>query len=79
MRVTISVRLPDELAKTLAEVSAATEQSKSFVVQKALDAYLEAQVNMQVSHERLNDPSDATIPLDTMRSELGLLGHSSSL
>ena len=72
MSVAMSVRLPDRLASELAEVAGTTERSKSFVVQKALEAYLEGQADLQISLDRLNDPTDAVISLDDMRSELGL-------
>jgi len=72
MSVAVSVRLPDRLAAELAEVASATERSKSFVIQKALEAYLEEQADLQIALDRLNDPSDAAISLEGMRSELGL-------
>ncbi len=72
MSVAISVRLPDVLAKELAEVSVASERSKSFVLQKALEAYLEEQADLQISLDRLNDPTDAIISMEAMRSELGI-------
>jgi len=72
MSVAISVRLPDELAKALADVSLASERSKSFVLQKALEAYLEEQADLQISLDRLKDPTDAVISLEAMRSKLGL-------
>ncbi|MGI5925534.1 MAG: DNA-binding protein [Lentisphaeria bacterium] len=72
MSVTISVRLPNELAQALADVSIASERSKSFVMQKALEAYLEEQADLQISLDRLNAPTDAVISLEAMRSKLGL-------
>jgi len=60
------------LAKELAEVSAASERSKSFVLQKALEAYLEEQADLQISLDRLSDPTDAVISMEAMRSELGI-------
>lgn len=72
MSVAISVRLPDVLAKELAEVSAASERSKSFVLQKALEVYLEEQADLQISLDRLNDPTDTVISMDAMRSEFGI-------
>jgi RHH-type transcriptional regulator, rel operon repressor / antitoxin RelB len=72
MSTSVSVRLPDLLAVELAEVASATERSKSFVIQKALEAYLEEQADMQIALDRLNDPTDTVVSLDDMRSELGL-------
>ena len=72
MSVAVSVRLPDFLAKELTEVSVASERSKSFVLQKALEAYLEDQADLQISMDRLNDPTDTVISMEQMRSKLGL-------
>lgn len=72
MSVAVSVRLPDFLAKELTEVSAASERSKSFVLQKALEAYLEDQADLQISIDRLNDPTDTVVSMEEMRSKLGL-------
>lgn len=72
MSVAVSIRLPDVLAKELAEVSAASERSKSFILQKALEAYLQEQADLQISLDRLNNPTDAVISMEEMRSELGL-------
>jgi len=58
------------LAAELAEVASATERSKSFVVQKALEAYLKEQADLQIALDRLNGPTDPVISLEDMRSEL---------
>jgi hypothetical protein len=42
------------------------------VIQKALEAYLEEKADLQIALDRLNDPADAVISLEAMRSELGL-------
>lgn len=72
MSVAVSVRLPDRLAAELGQVASATERSKSFVLQKALEAYLEEQADLQIALDRLNDPTDVIISLEEMRSGLGL-------
>jgi len=72
MSVALSVRLPDSLAAELDEVAAATERSRSFLVQKAIEAYLAEQADLQVALDRLNDPSDPVVSLDAMRAELDL-------
>ena len=72
MSVALSVRLTDSLAAELDEVAAATERSRSFLVQKAIEAYLAEQADLQVALDRLNDPSDPVVSLDAMRAELDL-------
>ncbi len=39
MRIAVSVRLPEKLAAELGEVARISERSKSFLIQKALEAY----------------------------------------
>ena len=72
MSTAISVRIPDNLAPKLDEISKETERPKSFHVQKALESYLNEIADLQVALDRLHDTSDPVISIDEMRSELGL-------
>ena len=72
MSVPLSVRLPDHLAAELEEIAVATERTKSFVMQKALEAYLAEQADLQVALDRLNDTADPVVSLDEMKAELEL-------
>ncbi len=70
MSTAISVRISDELASKLSEISKETERSKSFHVQKALEAYLAEIADIQVAIDRLHDTSDPVISIKDMRKEL---------
>ncbi len=72
MSTALSVRLPDKLAKELSSIAVATERSKSFLVQKALESYLQDQADLQVGLDRLRDTSDSIISIEEMRKEIGL-------
>jgi RHH-type transcriptional regulator, rel operon repressor / antitoxin RelB len=72
MSTAISVRIPDNIAAKLDEISKETERPKSFHVQKALESYLNEIADLQVALDRLHDTSDPEISIDEMRSELGL-------
>ena len=72
MSTALSIRLPDLLVEELNDISLTTERSKSFLVQKALESYLQDQADLQVSLDRLRDTSDSIISLDEMRKEIGL-------
>lgn len=72
MSTALSVRLPDKLAKELSSIAVATERSKSFLVQKALEGYLQNQADLQVSLDRLRDTSDSIISIEEIREEIGL-------
>jgi len=68
----ISIRLPDAVAKKLDGVARETERSRSFIVQKAVESYLEDFAELQIALDRLRDASDAVISGKELRKELGL-------
>ena len=72
MSQVISIRLPDNLAKLLAEVAKDTERPKSFHIQKALETYIQEYADLQIALDRLNDPGDEVISSKEMRELLGL-------
>ena len=72
MSVAISVRLPDNVAKKLSRTAKESERSRSFVVQKAVETYLDDFADLQVSLDRLRDNSDPVISSKEMRKSLGL-------
>ena len=72
MSVAISIRIPEHLAKRLDSIAEETERSRSFVLQKALEAYLEDHADLQVAMDRLRDKADAIITSAEMRKSLGL-------
>ncbi|MBN1868939.1 ribbon-helix-helix domain-containing protein [Candidatus Sumerlaeota bacterium] len=69
---TLSVRLPNELAKKLEGVAKEAERPKSFIVQKAIEAYLDDYADLQIALDRLRDPTDALIDGKELRASLGL-------
>jgi RHH-type rel operon transcriptional repressor/antitoxin RelB len=72
MSIAISVRLPDVVAKELGRVAKETERSRSFVVTKAVETYLDDFADLQVSLDRLHDTSDPVVSSQDMRASLGL-------
>ncbi len=72
MSVALSVRLPERLAKELNNVASMTERPKSFLVQKALESYLQDQADLQIGLDRLRDTSDPVISIEEIRKEIGL-------
>jgi len=72
MSTAISVRLPDSVAHALGRVAHETERSRSFVVQKAVETYLDEFADLQVAIDRLRDTSDPIISSRDMRRSLGL-------
>jgi RHH-type rel operon transcriptional repressor/antitoxin RelB len=72
MSKAISIRIPDDLASKLSEISEETERPKSFHVQKALEAYLTELADLQIAIDRLRDSSDSILTIEDMRKELEL-------
>jgi len=69
---TISVRVTDTLAGELENVAKEVERPKSFIIQKAIEAYLEEYADLQIALDRLRDTSDAVVSSKDMRKSLGL-------
>ena len=72
MSTAISVRLPDKLVVALNYVAETTERPKSFVIRKALEAYIEEQADLQIALDRFKDTSDSVISIEEIRHEIGL-------
>ena len=58
---TLSVRVADTLAGKLAKVAKESERSKSFIIQKALETYLEDYADLQIALNRLSDAADPVV------------------
>ena len=72
MSKAVSIRLPDELAEQLESVARDADRSRSFIVQRAIESYLEDYADLQVALDRLRDKSDQAVSGDELRKSLGL-------
>ena len=72
MSTAISVRLPKNLASQLDGIAKETERPRSFIIQKALEFYIEDFADLQIALDRLHDKSDEVISAKEMRKSLGL-------
>jgi RHH-type rel operon transcriptional repressor/antitoxin RelB len=72
MSTAISVRLPKELAERLDGIARETERPRSFIIQKALESYIEDFADLQIALDRLHDTSDAVVSGAELRKSLGL-------
>lgn len=70
MGTSISVRLPGDTAKALEELARAMDRPKSFLIQKALDAYLTESADYQLAVDRLRDKDDPVISASELRKRL---------
>ncbi len=72
MSTAISVRLPKDLADQLDDIAKETERPRSFIIQKALESYIEDFADLQIALDRLHDKSDPIISGKELRESLGL-------
>jgi len=72
MSTAISVRIPKELASQLDSIAKETERPRSFIIQKALESYIEDFADLQIALDRLHDKGDEIISSNEMRKSLGL-------
>ncbi|MBN2322064.1 MAG: ribbon-helix-helix domain-containing protein [Acidobacteria bacterium] len=72
MNTAISVRIPKNLASKLDSIAKETERPRSFIIQKALESYIEDYADLQIALDRLHDKSDEAISAQEMRKSLGL-------
>jgi RHH-type rel operon transcriptional repressor/antitoxin RelB len=67
MSTAVSIKMPDELVRELDSFAKTTKRSRSFHIQKALEAYLEEKAELPIAIDRLQDTSDPIISIDEMR------------
>jgi RHH-type rel operon transcriptional repressor/antitoxin RelB len=72
MTTPISVRLPEAIAEQLDTIARETERSRSYIVQKALESYLQDYADLQVALDRLHDKADPVVSGKELRKSLGL-------
>ena len=72
MLKSISARLPKELADRLDDIAKETERSRSFIIQKALEYYIEELADLQVALDRLYDRTDLFVSGKELRKALEL-------
>jgi RHH-type rel operon transcriptional repressor/antitoxin RelB len=72
MNTAISVRLPKQLADRLDGIAKETERSRSYIIQKALESYIEDYADLQIALDRLHDRTDPVISGKELRKSLGL-------
>ena len=70
MSTAISVRLPEMIALDIDEIAQDTERSRSFHIQKAVEIYIKEYADLQIALDRLNDPTDAIISVQEMRTKI---------
>jgi RHH-type transcriptional regulator, rel operon repressor / antitoxin RelB len=72
MSTAISIRLPKHLAEKLEGIARDTERSRSFIIQKAIEAYIDDRAELQIALDRLHDTADPVVSGKALRKSVGL-------
>jgi RHH-type rel operon transcriptional repressor/antitoxin RelB len=72
MNTAISMRLPEELVDRLDNIAKETERTRSFIIQKALESYIEDYADLQIALDRLHDKTDPVLTGKELKKSLGL-------
>ena len=72
MSTIVSIRLDDQIARQLAEIARASQRTRSFHVQRAVEAYLEDYAELQIALDRFREAGDPILSSREMKQELGL-------
>jgi predicted DNA-binding protein len=70
MTKAISLRLPEDIHDQLEEISEDTERSKSYLIRKAIERYLEEYADYRIAIDRLHDKDDEIISSKELRKRL---------
>jgi RHH-type rel operon transcriptional repressor/antitoxin RelB len=66
----ISLRLPENIVAQLEDVASTIDRSKSFLIKKAIEQYLEEYSDYLIALDRLHDKDDKIITSKEMRKLL---------
>lgn len=69
---TISLRLQEKTFKKLDKLCQELDRTKSYILKKALDQYINNYADYQIALDRLRDKDDEIISTENMRKILGL-------
>ncbi|UCE18318.1 MAG: ribbon-helix-helix protein, CopG family [Gemmatimonadota bacterium] len=72
MTLAISVRIPEDLVRQLDSVAKETERPRSYIIQKALEAYLADYADLQIAFDRIHDTTDPIISGKKLKESLGI-------
>ena len=70
MTKAISLRLPENIHDQLEEIAGDTERSKSYLIRKAIERYLEEYADYRIALDRLHDKDDEIISSKELRKRL---------
>jgi len=72
VKTAVSVRLSKSIADRLDGIAKETERTRSFIIQQALETYIEDYADLQIALDRLRNNHDEIISGKELRKALGL-------
>jgi RHH-type rel operon transcriptional repressor/antitoxin RelB len=70
MPAPISLRLPKTVHRQLEEIAIESDRSKSYLIRKAIERYLEEYADYRIALDRLHDKDDEIISSKELRKRL---------
>jgi predicted DNA-binding protein len=70
MKKNISFSLEEELIKKIDEISRVSERTKSWLVKKAIENYLEEIEDVEIAYKRAQDSEDSFISEQELKNSL---------
>ena len=70
MPVSISLRLPEVIHEQLEEIATESDRTKSYLIRKAIERYLEEYADYRIALDRLHDKDDEIISPKELRKRL---------
>jgi predicted DNA-binding protein len=70
MTKALSLRLSEDIHDQLEEIAEDTDRSKSYLIRKAIERYLEEYADYRIALERLHDKDDEIISSKELRKRL---------
>lgn len=70
MSVCVSLRLPERTADALEQLARTVDRPRTYLIVKALEAYLAEYADYQIALDRLRDKEDAVISSAELRKRL---------
>jgi RHH-type rel operon transcriptional repressor/antitoxin RelB len=72
MSSSLTIRIPEDIARRLDALARSLDRPKSYIVKKAMESYLNEYSDYLIALDRLRDKDDAVITSKELRKRLAL-------
>jgi RHH-type rel operon transcriptional repressor/antitoxin RelB len=70
MSSSLTIRIPDDIARRLDDLARSLDRPKSYIVKKAMESYIEEYSDYLIAVNRLHDKEDAIITSRELKERL---------